>query len=59
LVISMYGRGYKYCSGCMMYIRTKGRRCPYCGKLLRSRPARKKEDEKKYVVVPDEVLLDI
>jgi len=40
-----YFRGYRYCSNCMLFIKTVERKCPFCHTTLRTR-ARKKRRKK-------------
>lgn len=48
---SPYERGLRYCSRCGIYLRTDKLRCPFCGRLLRTRRrhSRMPKDPAKFV----------
>ncbi|MEM0461270.1 MAG: hypothetical protein QXS96_05115 [Candidatus Caldarchaeum sp.] len=37
-----YALGYRFCSRCRTYFKTRAIRCPDCGTLLRKKPRRKR-----------------
>ena len=38
-----YFKGYRYCSNCMLFIKTTEQKCPFCHTTLRTRPRKKRK----------------
>jgi len=42
-----YFKGYRYCSNCMLFIKTAEQKCPFCHRILRTKPRKKKKRREK------------